>query len=199
VTASLKRENSASGFTLIEMVVALALVGLVSVLMLQGIGFAAGGLDRLSHHAERLDERRSLEMLMRRALAAAEQTAVFDGEAGFVGRPTSVSFLSVIADGGPGLYRFALTYDHSRSPPAIILTRHLAGKSALPGDSASVLVRHVRGFAISYYGAPAPTDEPAWHRSWEGIAHLPRLVRIVLDDGDGAEHPPIVLRLPDDG
>ena len=62
-------------FTLIEVLVALALVGLVSLLMLHGIGFAARGLDRLSHHADRLDERRNLEMLLRRAFASVVPTA----------------------------------------------------------------------------------------------------------------------------
>src|SRR5690348_13488672 len=111
------RSDPAAGFMLLELLVALALVGMLSLLMLHGVGLAAHGLDRLSHQAERLDERRSLEILMRHALGSAVPIPAFDGEPGFIGHPTSVTFLSVVEDGGPGLYRIKLALDPTEPTP----------------------------------------------------------------------------------
>jgi general secretion pathway protein J len=188
-----------AGFTLVEIVVALALAGLVSLIMMHGIGLAARGLDRLSQHAQRLDERRSLEMLMRRALDAAVAIPVVEGEPAFVGRPTSISFTSVVEDGGPGLYRIKLAYDTTGKVPAVSLSRRLAATSAATRRDESVLVRQIRYFEIAYFGTTSPGDEPVWHRNWTGIAYLPQLVRITLDADNGREQPPIILRLHNAG
>jgi general secretion pathway protein J len=184
-----------AGFTLIEVIVGLALAGLVSLIMMHGIGLAALGLDRLSQHVERLDERRGLEMLMRRALGTAIATSVADGEPSFVGQATSVSFLSVVEDGGPGLYRIKLAFDASHPVGAVTLTRRLAVSSAAPRRDESMLVRRARRFDITYFGAASPAEKPTWHRDWTGIAYLPQLVRIMLDTDDGRQQPPVILRL----
>ena len=55
------RRLSSAGFTLIELVVALALAGVISLLLLQGINLATTALDRLSRKAEQLDERRGVD------------------------------------------------------------------------------------------------------------------------------------------
>jgi general secretion pathway protein J len=188
-----------AGFTLVEVVVALALAGLVSLIMMHGIGLAARGLDRLSQHTERLDQRRGLEMLMRRALGGAVSIPAVEGEPGFVGQPTSVTFLSVVEDGGPGLYRVKLAFEPTRPVPAVILSRRLAVRSASLRSDQSVLVQHVRRFDIGYFGATSPTAEPGWHQHWEGIAYLPQLVRIMLEADDRSAHPPIILRLRNAG
>jgi general secretion pathway protein J len=188
-----------AGFTLVEVIVALALAGLVSMIMMHGIGLAAGGLDRLLQHADRLDERRGLEMLMRRSLGTAVAMPVADGEAGFLGHSTSVSFLSVVEDGGPGLYRIKLAFDTTHPAGAVMLSRRLAMTSAVPRRDESLLVRRARRFDLAYFGATSPTEKPGWHRDWTGIAYLPQLVRIMLDTDDGREQPPIILRLRNAG
>ena len=188
--------NRCAGFTLVEMLVVLALAGLISLLLLQGVGLAARGLTRLSAHAERLDERRGLEMLLRRALGSAAAIPVYDGEPGFVGHPTRLSFLSVVADGGAGLYRITLGLDPTHAPASVILSRRVAGRSAPPGGQ-SVLLGDIRSFAIDYFGAISPDADAAWHRDWEGMTHLPQLVRITLSTAANGEEPAIILRLSD--
>jgi general secretion pathway protein J len=194
------RDPRGAGFTLVEMLVALAVAGLVSLILMHGIGLAGRGLERLSQRAGQLDERRSLDFVMRRALGAVVAIPVLDGKPGFVGQGTSISFLSTVEDGGPGLYRIRLALDATGRQPAVVLTRRLAAPSALPRGDESVLVRSVRGLAISYFGANSPGAAPAWRQDWTGMTDLPLLVRIILDAGDGGEQqPPIVLRLRDAG
>jgi general secretion pathway protein J len=194
VTAARRRCRD-DGFTLVELLVALTLIGLVSVFLFDGIALATKGLDRLSKRADQLNERRGIEMLMRRALADTVFLPVFEDQASFVGEPRSVSFLSVVEDGGPGIYRITLAFNPDRSDRAITLSRRLAGKQSIQRSYESVLIRNVRQFELAYFGAEAAAAEAHWHPRWVGMASPPQLLRIMLDVGDDEHRPPIVLRL----
>jgi prepilin-type N-terminal cleavage/methylation domain-containing protein len=190
-----RRRRHAAGFTLVEVIVALAIAALVSLIVTQGIGLATQGVARLSDKIERLDQRRGLELRLRRVLGSVAAIPVFEGRPGFVGHQTSVSFLSIVDDGGPGLYRFTLAFEPARTGRPVTLTRQLANGAAALRSEEGVVARRVRSLSLGYFGAPTPADKPAWHRSWEGLTEAPRLLRIVFDDGDGVEHPPMILRL----
>jgi prepilin-type N-terminal cleavage/methylation domain-containing protein len=101
MTHSISRPHRDAGFTLIEVLVALALSALVSVVLLHGIRLAATGLERHTRATERLDTRQSLDDILRRALGSA---ALLPRTAGgeFVGKPDSIEFLGVTEDSGPG-------------------------------------------------------------------------------------------------
>ncbi len=193
--AETPRRLSIAGFTLIELVVALALAGVISLLLLQGINLATTGLDRLSRKAEQLDERRGVEAVLRHALAAASAAPAPDGEPGFAGTPTRLSFLSLAEDSGSGLYRIEVKVDASRNDRLLLFTRRLAERTAEPRAERSVLMPRVRDFRISYFGADTISAEPAWHDRWEGISYLPKLVRLVFDSSDGLVRAPIVVRV----
>lgn len=180
--------HRAAGFTLIEIVAALALAGLVSLILLQGIRFTATAYDRLARHADRLDDRFSVENLLRRTLATALAFPVVGREAGFAGGPERLSFVTAVDD---GLYRIELTaVDHE-----LILTRRLAIALGDPQRQRSVLAAKLRAFRLAYFGAPSPADKPSWHDRWEGIVAPPLLVRITLDAEGDDPWPPIVVHL----
>jgi hypothetical protein len=175
--------------------VALTLAGLVSVILLYGVRFSVLGLDRLSRHAEEVDDRRSIEALIRRSLQSVAAIPVFEGAASFAGGPTSVKFLSLAEDGGPGLYRVELAFDGARRDRPLILSRRLADPTGSARPQQSVLARNVALFQIAYFGAVSPGAEPAWLGRWDGVAYPPKLVRIMFSGMDGRERPPIVIRL----
>ena len=175
----------AAGFTLIETVVALALAGLVGLLLFQGLRMTAAGTEAVTRHADRLDARLSFEALLDRALAAAVRTP------GFVGKPDRLSFVAAADDGAAGLYRIEL----GLSRHDLVLTRRLAVPFAEPRRQRSVVAEAVRRFSLSYFGAAGPADPPSWHDTWENMAAPPLLVRIELDTADGEPRPPLVVRL----
>jgi prepilin-type N-terminal cleavage/methylation domain-containing protein len=191
----MKHSKRAAGFTLVELAVALALAGLVSVILLYGVRVSALSLDRLSRHAEQVDDRRSVEALIRRAFGSVAAIPVYEGAASFVGAPSAVKFLSLAEDGGPGLYRVELALDPMRRDRPLILSRRLANPTGSARFQQSVLVRDVTGFRIAYFGAISPGDEPSWQPRWEGLAYPPKLVRITLSGADAQLRPPIVVRL----
>lgn len=178
-----------AGFTLIELLVALALSALVSMVLLHGIRLAATGLDRHTRLSERLDARQSLDDLLRRTLGSA--AAIPRGAGGqFTGAPTSVAFLAIAEDGGPGLYRVALGLERG----TLVLRRELAAPQGDPRAASSILASQVRQFRLAYFGADATSATPTWHDSWQQLALLPLMVRVVLDDGD-PPRPPLIVKL----
>lgn len=179
-----------AGFTLVELLVALALSALVSLVLLHGIRLAAAGLDRHTRASERLDARQSLDDLLRRTLgsaAAIPRTA--GGE--FDGQPNRLEFLAVAEDGGPGLYRVDLAIDRGR----VTLRRELAAPQGDPRAAASVLAGSIRDFRLAYFGVDAANSTPAWHDSWQQLGTLPLMVQVTLDRDGDPPRPPLVVRL----
>ena len=179
-----------TGFTLIELLVALALSALVSLVLLHGIQLAASGLDRHTRVSERLDARQSLDDLLRRTLGAA---AAIPRSAGgeFAGRPDAVEFLAVAEDGGPGLYRVALGVERGK----LVLRRALATAEGDPRAAASVVASNLRDFRLAYFGADAASATPSWHDSWQQLAFLPLMMRVIVDTDGDSPRPPLIVRL----
>lgn len=187
------------GFTLIELLVALALAGLVSLLLVHGIGFAAFGFDRLSRGAERLDESRGVDQVLRRVLGSAAAIPGLGPGIGFSGDPTRIAFLSLAGDNAPGLYRIEIAVETSGSERRLVLTRTVLGPGGGIRPERNVLARGVRDFRIGYFGTVAPDTDPVWHDHWDGLSYLPGLLRIELDTAEAPRLPPLVIKVWDAG
>lgn len=182
------------GFTLVELLIALALTGLVSLLLLSATRMAALGIDRVSAQAERLEARRALDDLLRRELSAAIASPLLPNTPPLVGGPDTLEFLSLAEDSGAGLYRIRLAVENAGGSNALVLSRS-SSASVAGAPQRTLLAPHLQSFAIAYFGAPAESEAAKWHERWEGSRALPQLVRITLDLGDGIARPPLVVRL----
>jgi prepilin-type N-terminal cleavage/methylation domain-containing protein len=183
-----------AGFTLIEVLVALALSALVSLILLNGIRLATTGLDRQTRVAERLDTRQSLDDLLRRTLGSAALVPRLAGGT-FNGGPSALEFLGIAEDGGPGLYRIDLAIDAMRRDRPLILRRRLAMPAGAPRDATSIVATRVRDFRLAYFGADTASAAPSWHDSWQQLNVLPLMVRVTLDSEGDPPHPPLIVRL----
>jgi prepilin-type N-terminal cleavage/methylation domain-containing protein len=195
VKRGLAQHHQSRGFTLVELLVALALTGFVTLLMLDGIRLASLGLDRISGRAEQLELRRSIEELLRRELGSAFALPLMADEPGFVGSASGMRFLTLADERGAGIYRVDLDLHGPGGDRALVLTRQHVEPTGGLGLERSVLIRHLRDFRIAYFGARTAGTEPHWQERWDGARHLPTLVRITIDAGDGVERLPIVVRL----
>jgi general secretion pathway protein J len=186
-----RRAHTPRGFTLVELLIALALTGLVTLLLLSATRMAALGINRVSAQAERLEARRTLEEMLRRALSSAVASPLLPSAPPLVGGPEKLEFLSLAEDSGAGLYRVSLAVERS----ALVLRRSRDGASGESAPERTLLAPRLASLAIAYFGAPAANAEPHWQERWEGSRRLPKLVRITLDTGDGIAWPPLVVRL----
>ena len=180
-----------TGFTLLEVLVALALSALVSVILLHGIRIATTGFERHTQVTERLDARQSLDDLLRHTLGTATQVPrIAGGE--FNGTPFAVAFLGVAEYGGPGLYGIDISLDRSHN---LVLRRRLAAPAGDPHAATSVIASRVRNFRLAYFGADAANATPTWHDSWQHLNLLPLMMRVTLETENDAPRPPLVVRL----
>lgn len=187
--------GTSRGFTLVELLVALALAGIVMVLLTDELRLASLGFDRINHKSEQLSVRRDVEDLLRRELGSAVAAPLVASELPFTGGPQSMKFLSLSDDGGPGIYRVELDLQAQGGDRRLMLTRRLVEPAAGRQIERTVLASRVRGFKAFYFGAPAPNADPRWLDRWADTRYPPSLVRIFFDAGGEANAPPMTIRV----
>lgn len=179
------------GFTLLELLVALTVLGFILAGLAGGAGFglrAAESQARLSEGKGDLD---AVDRTLRRLLAEA------DPQASLRGTPGTVALVSRLP-AGPGLAPqeadVALGVDGSRRL-VMRWSRHFPGRlfGAPPAPQQEVLLTGLRGIDLSYWSA---AGAGGWTGAWSQPS-LPGLVRIRMEfaEGDKRRWPDIVIAL----
>jgi general secretion pathway protein J len=158
---------SERGFSLLEVLVALTLTGVVLVVLFGGIGLGFRGLGSVERSAAELDVRRATGVVLRRELAAATSTVLFTGA------PSAMSFVTL--EGGPQRVWLALGEDSTLS-----LTRQRIEAGMPAGLDRTELAGNVEAFRLRYFGAMRYGDAPRWQDRWEGTRLLPQRVSLEL-------------------
>ncbi len=181
-----------AGFTLLEILVALVVLGVLLVTLSQGVhfGFAAWGRqDQALRTAETLQaDDRVLRRLIEECYPGTER----DG-AKLVGRPHAMAFTSEMPighDGAASRADISLMVDHDgRLILSWLPHLHAERLQPAPPPHVSVLLEHVAGLQLSYWS----TAGRGWARDWDA-ATLPDLVRIRVQfaEGDARRWPDIV-------
>jgi general secretion pathway protein J len=189
------------GFTLVEMIVALVLLGLVMALIGAGARVLRGTGDRLTERGDSLADLALFSTLVQERLGDAVQLDF--GPAGlpaaaFDGNSARVRFLTIAPDFQPGAPLLAMEIG---SDPETGIWLGLAPLAADQMDFGAlddtglterrVLVGDATSLRISYFGRQGDAD-PAWHEVWQDEERLPRAVRFDLDHARLALPPVIV-------
>lgn len=196
-----------AGFTLIELVVAMTILGAMMLLLYSGLSFAlrswdagaaVGGHTADSRIGENFLRRELLEIFPMRWKDPTQLRVAFEGETQrlrFVSsRPAGLSA------GGLSLVGVEVEGE-ARSGG-----RHLVMRRAMPDDNAedfgpldaaepTVIVADVQDVEFSYFGAENDFGEPRWTEEWPHQSRVPQLVRIRLRTADGQALPDMVVRV----
>jgi prepilin-type N-terminal cleavage/methylation domain-containing protein len=173
-----------SGFTLIEVMVSLAIIGLITTLMFSALRVGVDTWERGFARIQDLDQRSRVEMLLRRQLSLASR-AEFSGEDGafvlFAGDGHSLEFVSryslfdgttdarkidYLAEDGRFTYREHFLFDYQ-------FGEIVDGESRVLADFARVDFRYLS------------TDRDGraeWIENWELGAGLPKAVQVRIND-----------------
>jgi general secretion pathway protein J len=178
------RHGHAGGFTLLEILVALVVLGLLVVGLTQGV---RTGLALWSAQSRRIGESADLdaaERTLRNLLSdiptssnadAAAGSATFDGNAdhlAFVGDlPTGL--------GTTQLANLVIELQGKRLVLEWTPHRHEISTAPPPKPFETVLVDGVGKLEIAYWGSPSPDQPAAWQERWQG-PQLPDLIRVRL-------------------
>jgi general secretion pathway protein J len=180
----------AGGFTLLELLIALTVLGLISVMLLGGMSFGVAAWRHGAAAAETVGGIGLTRDFLRRLLTDAYPAyggAPGHGAVDFHGEAQSLSFLApaVEALGGAGLARYRLVVETAENGDRrLVLSARLEtareGLGALPP---SVLADRIGGAEFAYLAPPAPGVAPVWRDTWSDQSLAPRLIRIHVTNG----------------
>jgi general secretion pathway protein J len=191
------------GFTLVELLVVLTLIGLIFVGLFSGLHLIGRATDASDRTSAALSDVETAQTFLRRTISEAMAyltVSAAKAPPGFAGGTQSLRFIGMLPEalrsGGPQLIEVAasprgdgsLDLDLSWFPPrsdrAPIRRRLLGGAHAI---------------TFAYFGAlPGVSGAKGWQQSWSGKAGPPMLVRIVVrfSPDDPRVWPDLVIAIP---
>lgn len=180
-----------SGYTLLELIVAMALLGLVFALLAGGLRFGAAAWENGGDVATRTAELQSTQRLIRRLL---EQIRPHNKpgrgrtvRVAFTGRADELLYVGAppahLAAPGPYLIRLGVD-GFGRDKSLTLSWRRLQPDlrdvdDAQPMDT-TVLIRGVKDVTFAFFGNKRPRDRLTWHVGWENEPLYPQLIRLSL-------------------
>jgi general secretion pathway protein J len=169
-----------AGYTLIEMLASLIIVGLAAAMMVSGIVTGR----RVWEHADAattLGETISgTQLLLREKLERSYPATRYDKiptYADFFGAENTVTFLAPPRDlhAPQALMRYTL----GLAANGDLVLADASDVAVNPtAQEPLVLLHNVQQLDIGYYGVVPPDKAPAWHDTWQGRPVLPLLMRI---------------------
>jgi general secretion pathway protein J len=197
----------AAGFTLIELVVAMALLGVMMLLLYSGLSFALRSWDAGEINGRRTADRRIGENFLRRELAELFPMRFKDPmlvKVAFLGEAQKLRFVSSRPAGitKAGLSLVGVEVENGSSPRE----RHLVMRRAMPDDDAkdfgpldhaerTVLIEDVDSVQFDYFGTETDFTDPKWYDAWPYPSRIPRLVRLRIRSADGSAMAEMVMRI----
>lgn len=207
------------GFTLVELLVSMALLGLISVAMAGSLRFGARVWDTGAERGEWINRAEITQNFLRRHIgqAAAARPAgrgtrtreardqapdAFNDapEQAFSGASDRLRFVAPapVQAGIGGFSRFDVFVSGGVESRSLVLSIGL-GDVAESGEAADrrVLIEGIETAAFRYYGALEEGREPDWHDEWTDPERLPALValRVSFPEGDRRPWPELVIAL----
>jgi general secretion pathway protein J len=201
------RARSQSGFTLIELVVAVALLAVMMTLLYSGLAFALRSWDAGDANGRRVADRRIAENFLRRELMQLFPMRWKDPltlKLALDGKADSLRFTSSraagISSGGLSLVGLDVEADTSRRLHHLVMRRAMPdydAKDFAPLEQADriILLENIDSVAFGYFGAENDFTEPRWEDTWKYPGRVPLLVRVRVKDADGTQLPELVVRI----
>jgi general secretion pathway protein J len=175
-----------AGFTLLELMVAMALLALLGLVLAGGMRFGLQAWNRLDATLDRGEPIALSQVLLRRTLEQALPlpAAAAPGVIAFAGGNSGLRFIAPLPEraAGPGLHQVTIGLEPSEAGFALVLSwQPLDGAGA--GGRKSLLDGILAGH-FRYYGDAADGRPADWQEDWSNARALPRLVALDLSFKD---------------
>lgn len=184
-------DGGASGFTLLELLVALAILALLTTVLAASLHLGTSEVARRAGHAGRSDALAATYRLLRSEVADAQpilpvnltgRNVVFDGRAN--GISLVVPAPRAVAAGGLQL----LSVDFADGQLRARWQPYTGIVSGADSEAVTeVLLDRLAQVRFRYFGALPPAAGPQWHAVWRDATDLPALVGLELRFADGEQ------------
>jgi general secretion pathway protein J len=191
------------GFTLLEVVVALALLSLLVSVVYGGFTTAVRAYDAAEQRGNASDRMRVVSAFLRRSLGGAFPLAIAssgDWEIAFEGARDRLRFVADLPAwiGVGGLHELVLeTAGHGERAQLLLRRRPVVvGRSGtIEGDYEDhVLLESVTSVQLRYFGSVDRRAARQWRHDWPIGRRMPELVELRLADAASGEWPPVLVR-----
>lgn len=195
-----------SGFTLVEVVVAMVLLGSIMLLVYSGLSFSLRSWDAGDANGRRVAERRLAENYLRRELTEVFPMRFKDAtqvKMAFEGSAERIRFVSArppgIQMGGLSLVGVEVLDNREKRTRDLVMFRAMPDDAAvdfgpLERAESHLLLAGVERVDFAYFGSENEFVEPKWYDAWQ-YPKVPLLVRMRVRASDGTLLPDMVVRL----
>ncbi len=190
---TLRHGSDEGGFTLLEMLIAMTLLGLVMAMVFGGLRLGARAWEASDTSATNLARLEAVHGFLRRSLAASATVLASDDKGKrlilFTGESQRLEFATLLPSylGIGGFHRLTLGVAGEGKDRRLALKSRLYqgmgvgtdGGTPRAGDGEeTVLMEGIAGIELAYFGALEGNSDPGWHRDWREAAALPELIRL---------------------
>jgi general secretion pathway protein J len=203
------------GFTLIELMIAFALLGLITLLLYAAFDFAAQSWDRVETKAQDAADLRLVQNFLRREISRTFPLRIgttTDNRIAFEGDAHQLRFVTALPGNvaGGGLSMVSLDLVEERAAQGVA-GRYPSAKSlqlshAVPAGDArdfgaldqadkNVLLTGIEQIEFAYYGQENDQAALAWSDAWKATGRLPALLRIRMKAASAAEPREMIIAL----
>lgn len=195
------------GFTLIEVVVAMVLLGTMMLLLYSGLNFSLRSWDAGNANGQRVADWRLSENFLRREVSEIYPMRFVDPgqlKYAFDGKAHELRFVSSRRPGvtAAGLSLVSIDVEPGKEPRTRDLVMRRASAtgdvrdfSALDQAQATVLLPDVDSVQFAYFGSDTDFTEPAWNDEWKIPFRMPLLVRMTVRNANGEALPEMLVKL----
>jgi len=188
-----------SGFTLLELMIGLALLGLILVLLFSALRLGSRSWDAGENKLAIASSQTVVAGYLRRSLSQAfplQFKRVEGPVLAFEGEADSMRYAGPIPTklGVPGLHLVSLEFVEGELQLRWMLPDvETEDFSELSQAESARLVDGVKSVEIAYFGAQEPDAQPTWHDRWASNQNMPSLIRLTITPIKGMPWPEIVV------
>lgn len=197
------RSAAESGFTLLETLVAVTVLGFLMIGLTSGVRTGLNFWNAQTRRTAQTAELDSTARVLRNVLTAIPILAAGASGAapvaiGFKGEPDRITLVGDLPTGLGGAQRADVTIQLNAGRVVMVWTphRHETPGAAAPTPTETELIRGVDHLQFAYWGTIGPNSPAAWLTQWDSPA-LPELVRVSLGFAKGdVRHWPDLIAAP---
>ena len=175
-----------AGFSLVEVLVALVLLGLLSMALFASVRFGVTAWQRGGERSDQIHTSMLVQDLLRRLIGQAYPLVLADGtgtgRVDFAGTSTSLDFLApvpvALASGGRARFKVAIERRGGGTDLVMTSRPELAAADAPAELTRKTLLATIEMAEFAYFGAAQSQPASQWHDRWGGELSLPALVRL---------------------
>lgn len=195
------------GFTLIEVLIAMTLLGVMVTLLFSSLRIAAESWNAGENKVAEVNTKAVVYQFFKRHLTAIrplprlnnDQSVAEDGRQMFQGFTRSLRFVAALpaASARKGLQVFTIAPDPTKSSTLLVSLvpyRQTEANQGVSSERPEVLLENIEKLRFSYFGRTEEASVAAWHDEWM-FDLLPSLIKVSIQLSDGSYWPDMVFPL----